>query len=93
MNHTIVYKKNNENGIGLIYPALNCGLSIYEIARKDVPAGLPYIIVNQEEIPDYEFFDAFEADFSNPDGYGIGADAWFAEQKEKEVTDDNSQLE
>jgi hypothetical protein len=29
------------------------------------------------------FRGAWEADFTNPDGVGIGADAWFAEQAAK----------
>jgi hypothetical protein len=57
-----------------------------EVAKKDVPANVPYIIVEADTIPsDRTFRDAWEADFSNPDGYGIGADAWFAEQSNKEI--------
>lgn len=76
----------NENGsVALIIPALNCGLTAEEIARKDTPAGIPYLIVNDNDLPDdHTFFNAWEADFSNPDGYGIGADAWFAEQENKQ---------
>ena len=52
-----------------------------EVARKDVPVGVPYKIINHTDLPeDQTFFNAWEADFSNPDGYGIGAEAWFAEQ-------------
>jgi hypothetical protein len=80
---TIVYQKEGLS-VALLYPALGCGLSLNEIARKDVPAGKPYLLVDTSELPDYTFFDAFEADFSSPDGYGIGADAWFAEQAAKE---------
>jgi hypothetical protein len=87
MNQTIVYPKESNDGVVLLYPNLECGLTFEEIARKDVPAGLPYIIVSNENLPDYTFFDAFEADFSNPDGYGIGQEAWFAEQ---EVLNDNN---
>ena len=61
--------------------AENCGISFEEICRKDTPAGQPYIIVNIDDVPldTVDFWDAWEADFSNPDGCGIGADAWFAE--------------
>lgn len=87
MNSIIIYP--NDNGsVVFCYPALNCGLTIEEIARKDVPAGKPYLIVPDEQVPkDHTFFNAFEADFSNPDGYGIGHDAWFAEQPKQEVTE------
>ena len=87
MTQVIIFKKNEDNGVGVIYPALNCGLSIYDIAKKDTLAGVPYFIVDEKDFPDNDFFDAWETDFSNPDGYGIGADAWFAEQ---EVLNDNN---
>ncbi len=84
MNQSIIYPQDN-NSIALITPAPECGLSITEIARKDVPIGKPYLILNNSDISnDHEFFNAWEADFSNPDGYGIGSDAWFAEQAAKE---------
>ena len=70
----------HEGRICIVTPAPNCGLSLTEIARKDVPAGFPYLIISRDMIPDQTFFEAFEADFSNPDGYGIGAAAWFAER-------------
>jgi hypothetical protein len=54
-------------------------LPIEDICQKDVPAGVPYLIVSEDDIPsDRSFRGAWEADFSNPDGYGIGADAYFA---------------
>lgn len=68
----------NNDGITVLYPAA-CGLTVEEIALKDVPAGLPFLIVEDEEIPtDREFRAAWEADFSTPDGYGIGYDALIA---------------
>ena len=38
-------------GVAVIIPAPECGLSIEEIAAKDVPAGTPYEIVTADEIP------------------------------------------
>jgi hypothetical protein len=100
----IAYKKSEDNSIALIIPAVHSDISVNEIARKDTPAGLPYLIVDRDSVSldDLEFFEAWEADFSVPDGYGIGADAWFAEQAElkaqaeaakQEVEDDNNQPE
>lgn len=84
MNQRIIYPKEN-GSIALVIPVPECGLTIEEIARKDVPAGVPYLIVNESDLPaDHTFFDAWEADFSNPDGHGIGHEAWFAEQAAKE---------
>jgi hypothetical protein len=85
MAQSIAYPKESGEGIVLLYP--NPELDIMEVARKDVPAGVPFIIVDNADLPDYAFFDAFEADFSEPAGYGIGAEAWFAEQ---EALNDNN---
>ena len=42
-----------------------------EIIKKSVPSGVPYLIIDSSELPaDTEFRDAWQADFSNPDGYG-----------------------
>jgi hypothetical protein len=38
-------------GVAVIIPALECGLSIEEIAAKDVPEGTPFEIVSADEIP------------------------------------------
>jgi len=58
MNKRIVYQ-NNEGGISIIVPA-DCGLTIEEIAAKDVPAGKAYNIVDVSEIPtDRTFRDAW----------------------------------
>lgn len=84
MAQNIIYPNQN-GGVVLVIPALECGLTIEEIAAKDVPAGVPYLFINETDLPtDFEFFDAWEADFSSPDGYGVGHDAWFAEQANKE---------
>lgn len=80
----ILYPQDGK--IVMCFPC-ECGLEIDEIARKDVPAGLPYLIVDRSSVPDdFRFSDAFECDFSNPDGFGIGAEQWFLEQAAKEST-------
>ena len=58
MNKRIIYK-NDEGGISIIVPA-DCGLTIEEIAAKDVPTGKAYNIVDVSEIPtDRTFRDAW----------------------------------
>lgn len=60
MNERIIYP-TPEGGVAIIIPAPECGLSIEEIAAKDVPADVPYKIVNVSEIPsDRTFRDAWE---------------------------------
>jgi hypothetical protein len=61
----------NETTISVLVPAPNCELSLEEICVKDVPTGVPYRIIDSSELPaDREFRNAWEADFTNPDGYG-----------------------
>lgn len=73
----IIYPTSS--GIAVNYPTGE--LPIHEVARKDVPAGVPYIIISTDNLPtNREFRNAWTADFSDPTGYGIGHDAWFAEQ-------------
>jgi len=45
----IIYQDDN-GGVAIIVPA-DCGLTIEEIAAKDVPAGTPYSIVDVADIP------------------------------------------
>jgi hypothetical protein len=60
MNERIIYQ-NDEGGISIIVPAPECGLTIEEIAAKDVPAGKEYTIVDVSEIPsDRTFRNAWE---------------------------------
>lgn len=81
MDKRILYPLSN-GGVAVIHPTNE--LPFEEVCRKDVPADTPYLIVDAATIPtDRTFRSAWEADFSNPDGYGIGADAWFAEQEAK----------
>ena len=84
MTQVIIFP-NDEGWLSVVSPALECGLTIEEIARKDVPAGKPYHIINADQLPtDNMFFNAWEADFNSPAGYGIGHDAWVAEQVAKQ---------
>ena len=40
-----------DGGVAIITPVLGCGLTLEEIAQKDVPAGVDYKIVDESEIP------------------------------------------
>jgi hypothetical protein len=60
MNQRIIYP-NNEGGVSIVIPAPECGLTIEEIAAKDVPAGKPYKIIDVADIPtDRTFRNAWE---------------------------------
>ena len=47
---------NDDGGVSIIIPAPECGLTIEEIAAKDVPAGKPFEIVDVSEIPENRDF-------------------------------------
>lgn len=71
----IIYKQDN-GSVATIYPSGEAvaKLGIDEIARKDVPAGKPYKIVNQSDLPDRtmreKLWSVNEADLTD----GVGAD-------------------
>ena len=49
MDQRIIYQ-NDDGGVAIITPC-DCGLTIEEIAAKDVPTGRPYKIVDVADIP------------------------------------------
>ena len=76
--------QNESGGVAVIVPTGE--LPIEAVAQKDVPAGIPYLIVDVADIlSDRTFRGAWEADFSTPDGYGLGADAYFAAKEAEEA--------
>lgn len=71
MQKRIIYK-NSDGGVSVIIPA-DCGLTVEQIAAKDVPTGLAYKIVNVADIPAdrtaRDLWDVDEADLTD----GVGA--------------------
>jgi hypothetical protein len=60
MNQRIIYP-TDDGGVAIVIPAPECGLTIEQIAVKDVPAGKPYQIVSVDDIPsDRTFRNAWE---------------------------------
>ena len=59
MNQRIIYPNDN-GGVAIIIPA-DCGLTIEEIAAKDVPQGKPFQIIDAADQPsDRTFRNAWE---------------------------------
>ena len=54
MDKRIIYP-TDEGGVAVIVPA-DCGLTIEEIAAKDVPNGVPFEIVDVADIPEDRTF-------------------------------------
>jgi hypothetical protein len=60
MTQRIIYPTDN-GGVAVIVPAPECGLTIEQIAAKDVPAGKPFKIIDTVDVPtDRTFRDAWE---------------------------------
>jgi hypothetical protein len=60
MNQRIIYQ-TEDGGVAIIVPSAECGLTIEQIAQKDVPAGKPFKIVDVSDIPtDRTFRNAWE---------------------------------
>ena len=75
MNQRIVYN-NPDGSVCILIPTGE--IPIEEVAKKDVPAGVEYKIINVEDIPtDRTFRDAWEFELTDPDGigadYGVGS--------------------
>ena len=70
MDKRIIYK-NTDGTIGIIIPT-DCGLTVEQIAQKDVPTGLNYKIVNVSDISsDRTFRNAWTIDDAElTDGVG-----------------------
>jgi hypothetical protein len=61
MNNPRIIYPTTGGGVAIIIPAPDCGLTIEQIAAKDVPAGVPYKIVDASDIPsDRTFRNAWE---------------------------------
>lgn len=66
----VVVFKNQSGGLSILMP-VECGLSLDEIARKDVPAGVPYKIIDRADLPsDRTYRDAWTIGEFEPDGVG-----------------------
>ena len=60
MTQRIIYPTDN-GGVAIIVPSAECGLTIEDIAAKDVPAGKEFKIIDTADIPtDRTFRNAWE---------------------------------
>lgn len=62
----IIYYNPEFDQLSLCWKSQKCSLTYEEVAKKDVPKGLKYKIVNESELPsDLSFIDAWEDDFTD----------------------------
>jgi hypothetical protein len=72
----IVFEKE-DGEVGLIQPILAPGTTALDVAQKDVPVGKPFLLIDGNDMPTAPIYHpAWEVDFSNPDGHGLGHDGW-----------------
>ena len=73
MTQRIIYS-NDDGSVSVIIPAPDCGLTIEQIALKDVPFGKPFKIVSVADLPadrtQRNAWTVDEADLTD----GVGAD-------------------
>ncbi len=73
-----------EGGIAVIHSTYQ--ISIEEVALKDVPYSTPYLIIEDSALPsDRSSRAAWEADFSNPHGYGLGPQRYTIQKAQQEI--------
>ena len=77
MTTRLVIYPNDDGGITVMHPVEESGLTVEDCAQKFVPNEKPYKYITTDDLPtdengnyDRTFREAWEADFSNPDGYG-----------------------
>ena len=82
MNKRIVYS-NDDGSVSVITPAPNCGLTVEQIALKDVPFGKPFKIIDVADLPSdrtqRNAWTVGEADLTDGVGadYGVGSNKPF----------------
>lgn len=47
----VIIYSNSNHGVSVVVPC-DCGLTVEEIAKKDVPGGVEYKIIDDSELPD-----------------------------------------
>ena len=72
MDNRIIYQQVNQPVVILI--PVECGLTLEQIGKKDVPVGVPFWIVDASVLPvDRTFRDAWEIDINSlGDPSGVG---------------------
>ena len=79
MSDTLIIYTTEDGGVAILTPVTSCGLTLEQIAAKDVPTGRPYKIVDRSELPtDFSEQDRWtvdEADLTDGVGadYGVGS--------------------
>lgn len=82
MTKRIIYN-NDDGSVSVIIPAPECGLTVEQIALKDVPFGKPFKIIDVSDLPadrtQRNAWTVDEADLTDGVGadYGVGSENVF----------------
>lgn len=58
----------------------------HRVCLRCTPHNTPYLIVEDSDLPeDWSTSSAWEADFSTPDGYGLGPQRYFIQKAQQEI--------
>ena len=80
----IIYNRSDLDARGKLVLCFPCSKvhSLEDVALKDVPAGVPFKILDIKDLPESKIFlEAWTYDFkADADGIGMGADAFFKER-------------
>lgn len=81
MSSVIVFSQGGD--VSLLIPA-DCGLSVLDIGKKDVPNDTPFWIVPRESLPDtpQNTWEIDAGSVGEPDGYG-GTYMYLEEENDK----------
>jgi len=90
MTQIIIYQADDET-TSVVFPTDD--LPVEEVAKKDVPAGKPYLIVDRSSLPDGQFQSAWAVDFSKPDGHGLGHEGWLKQYVDGAIVQDTAHAE
>lgn len=79
----VIIYDNGSGGVEMIVPC-DADKPVSETALMCVPEGQPFLIVDKAELPEsQEYIDAWEADFSEPDGVGLGTTKYWLQKQEE----------
>lgn len=69
MSKVIIYPLDGH--LAVSWPNPNSKKTLQQIAEDGTPAGVPFRIIDATDLPsNWDFFEAWTADFTSPDGYG-----------------------
>jgi hypothetical protein len=83
MDMRIIYHTPS-GGIAVITPTGE--LPVEEVALKDVPLGVPFLIIPSDDVPPRDQRATWAPSFAVPHGHGLGQETWLLAERMKAET-------